>query len=66
MFVPAARPVAAKKIVSIANGNVSAIVDLMTVIFCTTRNGLLQLTEIGSNGFDLRLGQAMRNRLHDG
>jgi len=32
----------------------------------TKRKELLQGTEIGRDGFDLRLGQAMRDWLHDG
>src|SRR5208282_1702576 len=30
------------------------------------RKELLQVTDIGRDRFDLRFGQAMRNRLHDG
>ena len=39
---------------------------LMSFMIWTKWKALLEVTEIGRDRFDLRLGQAVRNRLHDG
>jgi hypothetical protein len=43
----------------------SAIVDVKNLMIRTKWNELIQVAKIGGDRFDLRFGQAMRDRFHD-